>query len=87
MPRDILGSYGPDAAKKQVGAADCGGVLPGDVRDVMNYSPPTGPTNILDSQGPGLHGKNHGCGQVMRSASRGGQPGLGGNNYGNNPKK
>lgn len=31
-----------------------------EVKDVRNYKPPVGPTNINDPKSPGLHGDN--CG-------------------------
>lgn len=32
-------------------------------KDVMNYQPPKGPSNINDPKSPGIHGTNHGtCG-------------------------
>lgn len=85
MARDILSGFGPNISKKQAPTATCGGVT--ESVDVMNYRAPTGPTNIGDSKGPGLHGTNHGCGQQFSSASRGGGPGLGGSNNGLNPRK
>lgn len=81
--RDILSGYGPDANKPQRGPASCGGVLPGQQRDVMRYSPPQGPKNIMDAKSPGLHGMNHGNGQRPIAARPGGSVGLGGNNRGN----
>lgn len=64
-----------------------GGDMP--TRDVHNYSPPKGPTNINDSKGPGIHGDN--CGNVgeQNDSSSGndeqssGSPGIAGTNYGN----
>ncbi len=66
------GSQGP----KGVGASS---------RDVNNYSPPQGPSNINDAKGPGIHG------YVYRQGTQGptscandesGRPGIGGKNYG-----
>lgn len=87
MARDILGGFGPNTPKTQAPTAECGGILPGEECDVMNYRAPQGPKNIDDSKSPGLHGTNHGNGQQFGGASRGGSPGLGGGNFGNNPKK
>ena len=56
-------------------------------RDVMNYKPPQGPTNINDSKSPGLHGDNCGTsgeqneGRMNYESS--GSPGIGGTNHGN----
>ena len=61
MARDILSEYGPDSPNKQVPRASGGGAHT--PRDVMGYSPPKGPSNIMDPQSPGLHGDNCGnCG-------------------------
>lgn len=55
-------------------------------RDVMNYKPPQGPTNINDSKSPGIHGDNCGnCGTQGESSVRpqeSGSPGLHGENFG-----
>lgn len=55
-------------------------------RDVMNYNPPKGPTNINDSKSPGIHGNNYdNCGTQQRSsvtAEESGSPGLHGDNHG-----
>lgn len=65
-------------------ANKCGGILPGDTKDVMNYKPPYGPKNITDPQSPGLHGANFGITNGPDTAgSRGGEVGLGGKNRGN----
>jgi hypothetical protein len=58
MARDILSQYGPDTHQPQPPRASSGGVTR--ARDVHNYCPPQGPTNINDPKGPGLHGTNHG---------------------------
>ncbi len=58
MSRDILSEYGPDSAHDQKARATNGGRC--EPRDVHNYSPPVGPSNINDSKTPGLHGTNHG---------------------------
>lgn len=54
-------------------------------RDVMNYQPPKGPTNINDSKGPGIHGDNCGnCGTQEATSTEGqssGSPGLGGDHH------
>lgn len=82
MARDILGEYGPNTSKPQRARAECGGILPGDQRDVMNYKPPQGPIGIMKGNSVGLGGVNHGNGQ-RSSANRGsGSPGLGGTNKG-----
>jgi hypothetical protein len=54
-------------------------------RDVLNYSPPQGPRNILDRKGPGIHGDNEGPGGEQGDSAEGreshqssGSPGLGG---------
>jgi hypothetical protein len=83
MPRDILREYGRDTSQPQVSAVECGGVLPGYTKDVMNYKPPLGPKGIMDPKGPGIHGSNHGNenGPDM-GGSHSGSPGLGGTNHG-----
>ena len=85
MARDILSEYGPDARKPQASRAGAGGVM--QARDVMNYSPPTGPTNIGDAKSPGLHGHNCGNAGTQGSYSHdsdggSGSPGLHGSNHG-----
>lgn len=82
--RDILSGYGPDHRSPQRGPAECGGVLPGDQRDVRNYSPPQGPRNIMNT-GVGLRGgTNHGNGQrPIAPGGHSGRAGLGGMNKGN----
>ena len=76
MPRDILSEYGRDIPKPQAARATSGGCT--SARDVMNYKPPQGPTNIGDAKSPGLHGANHGA-AARPVASRGsGGPGNGG---------
>lgn len=80
MPRDILREYGPEAHKPQAPRAQSGGVTR--ARDVHNYQPPKGPTNINDPESPGLHGDNHGHAHCP-TGSRGGEsgrPGLGATN-------
>ncbi len=63
--KDILGGFGPDSRMPQVPRATNGGVMP--VRDVHNYQPPVGPSNINDPKSAGLHGENHGvCGTQGR---------------------
>lgn len=61
MPRDILGEYGPDSPQHQAARATNGGQVP--CKDVNNYKPPVGPSNIGDPKGPGLHGSN--CGNSV----------------------
>jgi hypothetical protein len=61
MTKDILSEYGPDSASNQRPRATSGGRQ--EPKDVHNYKPPVGPTNINDPKSPGLHGTNHGsCG-------------------------
>jgi hypothetical protein len=79
MPRDILSEYGKDSGAGPVPRARNGGDMP--VRDVMNYSPPMGPTNINDAKSPGLHGHNCGNAGTQGSSSydsngQTGSPGL-----------
>lgn len=83
MARDILAGYGPNSSQPQRASASCGGVLPGETKDVRNYSPPQGPKGIMGPQSPGLHGSNHGNenGPDMGGSHSGG-PGLGGTNHG-----
>jgi len=57
---DILRQYGRDTSQPQASGVSCGGVLPGETKDVNNYKPPVGPKGIGDSKSPGLHGTNHG---------------------------
>jgi hypothetical protein len=84
MARGILSEYGPNTPKKQAGPLECGGVLPGDEVDVMNYKPPQGPKNIMDPKTPGLHGSRFGnTNGPDRGGPHSGSPGLGGTNHGN----
>lgn len=57
--KDILGEFGgesmDDASRPSGGGAQT-------TRDVHNYSPPVGPTNINDGRSVGLHGTVHPCG-------------------------
>lgn len=65
MARDILSEYGKDSGAGNKPTASSGGVT--STRDVHNYQPPKGPSNINDSKSPGLHGTNHGnCGTQGR---------------------
>ncbi len=83
MARDILGGFGPNSRQSQTPSASCGGVLPGDTKDVRNYQMPQGPKNIMDSKSPGLHGSNHGIQNGPdQGGSHSGSPGLGGTNHG-----
>ena len=82
MARDILGEYGPE--RKSGGGLSGQGQV--SKRDVMNYKPPQGPTNIGDKKGPGLHGDNCGnagsqgyYGETNKQTS--GSPGLGGDRH------
>jgi len=84
MPRDILGEFGPERAQ---GARVTDGGKP-HPRDVNDYAPPQGPSNINDAKSPGLHGHNCGhAGSQGASATRSdggrGSPGLHGTNHGN----
>ena len=79
--RDILSMYGRDTPQPQAGGVSCGGVLPGETKDVMNYKPPQGPTNIMDPKSPGLHGVNSGTGDnASRAQSPSGTPKTPGTN-------
>jgi hypothetical protein len=65
------------------GRASGGGVK--SARDVRKYMAPQGPTNILDPQGPGIHGQRlrRGTqGPSLPRNSQAGRPGLGGQNKG-----
>jgi hypothetical protein len=53
------------------------------MKDVMGYMAPQGPTNIMDGNGPGLHGDNYGNSQMPSGSQSSGKPGLGGDNCGN----
>lgn len=84
MSRDLLGEMGPERTEDGNRASN-GGVVP--VRDVHNYSPPRGPTNINDSKSPGLHGHNCGISGTQgpygsRGDGQSGSPGLHGSNKG-----
>lgn len=52
-------------------------------RDVHNYCPPQGPSNIGDGHSPGLHGDNYGHGQMHHPKSEMGHAGIGGKDHGN----
>jgi hypothetical protein len=78
MARDILSEYGNNISKPQRARATTGGVK--SAGDVNSYRSPTGPTNINDTCGPGLHGTNHGNGQKCYATSGSGSPGLHGDN-------
>lgn len=84
MGKDILSEYGPGSSQPQRAGVSCGGVLPGETKDVMNYKPPQGPRGIMDPKSPGIHGSNHGNGDGSGMDSRrgSGSPGLGGTNHG-----
>jgi hypothetical protein len=82
MSRPILSDYGPNSSQPQRASASCGGVCEGDTKDVMNYCPPVGPTNIMDPKSPGLHGVNHGLAPADSGGRHSGSPGLGGTNHG-----
>ncbi len=83
MSRPILGGFGSNSRQPQAPVADDGGIFPDDVKDVMNYSPPQGPKNIMDPKSPGLHGKNHGIGNGCEyDGAKSGSPGIGGTNHG-----
>lgn len=56
---DILSDYEPGGTGGNR-SSNGGQLTP---KDVHNYQPPVGPSNINDSKSPGLHGSNHGnCG-------------------------
>ena len=76
MARDILSEYGPDAHKPQAPRATSGGEK--SARDVMNYKPPQGPSNIGDAKSPGLHGDNHGMAHCPTAGRGSGHAGIGG---------
>jgi hypothetical protein len=84
MARGILSEYGNDSHQPQQPRAKGGGEQ--SPRDVMNYSPPKGPSNINDAQSPGLHGDNYGnCGTQGPKSTRAessGSVGIGGRNKG-----
>jgi hypothetical protein len=80
MARDILSEYGSDKPMKQAARATKGGVT--SARDVRNYAAPQGPTNIMESQSPGLHGSNSGNTRQPTGKSSSGSPGIGGTNHG-----
>lgn len=83
MTRDILREYGPETSQPQYASASCGGVLPGDEKDVMNYQAPRGPKGIMDPKTPGIHGSNYGIQNGPdRGGSHSGSPGIGGTNHG-----
>jgi hypothetical protein len=67
MAKDILGIFGPE---RSIGG---GGMNQGRTqRDVNNYQPPKGPTNITETKAPGLHGDNFDyCGSQERDSLRG----------------
>jgi hypothetical protein len=70
-----------EEAYKSMPKAPSGLSRPGQ-RDVRNYSPPKGPTNITETKAPGLHGDNYDyCGTQERatvSRETSGSAGLGG---------
>lgn len=74
MARDILSGFGPNSPQPQASSHCCGGVLPGDTKDVMNYKPPQGPKGIMNPQSPGLHGVNSGTTRQPTSAQTSGTP-------------
>jgi len=57
--RDILSEFGTGTMDQ---ASRSGGGGAQSTRDVMNYKPPIGPSNINDGRKPGLHGEVHPCG-------------------------
>lgn len=76
MPRDILSEYGKDTSHSQAPRATSGGVEK--ARDVMNYSPPKGPSNINDPKSPGIHGDGHGMARCPTAGRGSGHAGIGG---------
>ena len=81
MARPILGGFGPDSSQPQAPVNTNGGKQTS--KDVMGYSPPYGPTNINDPQGPGIHGTNLGNANAPGLGSRTGTPIAGAKNNGN----
>lgn len=51
-------------------------------RDVHNYQPPKGPTNIGDGHSPGLHGHNAGNRNCPLASGESGHPGISHENHG-----
>ncbi len=77
--RDILSQFGSDTPHQQAERASSGGVMPG---KTIPYSPPLGPTRIMATNGPGLHGSN--AGNLNRPIGNdGGSAGGHGTNHGN----
>jgi hypothetical protein len=76
MARDILGEYGKDIPHPQAPRATSGGVET--AKPIHNYSPPQGPTNINDPNGPGIHGDRHGMAGCPVATRGSGGPGSGG---------
>ena len=82
MGRDILSDYGKGSSQPQRPSASSGGVMPGETRDVNNYQPPQGPKGIMQSQSPGLHGRNSGnTNQPTQTSDTGTGVGIGGTNH------
>jgi hypothetical protein len=83
MARPILSEYGPNTPKTEAAPCYCGGVLPGDEKDVMNYREPQGPRGIMNPKSPGLHGTNRSNDQRPAPGGQSGSVGIGGTNHGN----
>lgn len=83
MANDILSGFGPGTSQPQRAGVSCGGVLPGDTKDVRNYSPPVGPKGIMSPQSPGLHDDVPGnTNRPIEGHRHSGSPGIGGTNHG-----
>lgn len=57
--KDILSEFGGESMENASRASGGGGQT---TRDVNNYKPPVGPTNINDGRSVGLHGTVRDCG-------------------------
>ena len=79
MARDFLSEYGPDKQIHKADRATTGGIK--SARDVMNYKPPQGPTNIRDPKGPGIHGDRHGMAHCTTAGRGSGHTGIGGTTH------
>lgn len=83
MTKDILNEFGSGSSQPQRASAGCGGVLPGQQKDVMGYKPPVGPKGINDPKAPGLHDDTVGThNRPMEGHTHSGSPGIGGTNHG-----
>lgn len=57
MSNDVFDGW-PTSGSPQAARATNGGKQ--EPKDMHNYQPPKGPSNIGDPKSPGLHGTNHG---------------------------